>query len=132
MFGAETHVGICGEMKHQLGALHRLRQALAVEQVGFFKRELRMSDCSFQKSPLPSREIVEPDDAVTCGEQPINHVTANEPSRPSNQNAQELPPYVSSLSLRPSRILSALCGSRLPLLLSTIRRSLPQRDSRPL
>ena len=88
MFGAETHVGVGCEMNHEFRALHRLRQAFPVEQVGLMESEFPMRQRTFQEPNLSRRQIIEPNDAVTRGEKAIDHMTADKARRTSNQNAQ--------------------------------------------
>src|SRR5580700_5541054 len=80
MLRAKAHIGIRREMNHQFGTLNRFRQHLSIKQVRLMKRKLRMYQSVFQKTSLPGRHIVEPNDAVACGEQAVGHVTADKAS----------------------------------------------------
>src|ERR1022692_4071438 len=88
MFGAESYVGIGGEMYHQLCALHRLRQTLPVEQVRLMKTKLRMCPRAFQKSLLSGRHVIEAGNAVARGKKAVDHVTADKARRAGDENAQ--------------------------------------------
>jgi hypothetical protein len=88
MFSAEAHVGIGCEMNHQFHALHRLRQAFPVEQVGLMESEFRTCQSIFQEPDLSRRQVIESNDAVTRGEKAVDHMTADKARRTSNQNAQ--------------------------------------------
>ena len=88
-FSAETHIGIGCEMNHQFHALHRLRQAFPVKQIGLMESEFRVRQRTFQEPDLSRRQVIEPKDTVTRGEKAVDHIAADKARRTSNQNAQK-------------------------------------------
>ena len=63
MLGAEAHVGVGGEMKHEVGALHGARQRVGIEQVAFDEAEVRRcAEASSRKRMLAGRQVVVADD----------------------------------------------------------------------
>jgi hypothetical protein len=77
-------------MNYQFRALHRLRQAFPVEQIGLMETKLGMRQSALQKTPLSGRHIVEPNHAVAHGKQPVYHVTADKARGASDENAQSI------------------------------------------
>ena len=64
-------------MNYKLRSVHGLRQTLPVEQICLVEGELRMGERGFKKTLLAGGEVIEANDAVPCGEQAINHMTAD-------------------------------------------------------
>src|SRR5262249_6511921 len=77
LLGTEAHVGVGGEMEHDLGAGHGAAQGGGVERIAFDKRELRMLRGVVEKRALSGGEVVVGDHGVALGEQPIDDRTTN-------------------------------------------------------
>ena len=78
MLRAEAHVGVGGEMKDELGALHGARQRLRVEQVALDEAEIRVRRRALEKAHPAGRQIVVADDGVAVGEQTIDQIASDE------------------------------------------------------
>lgn len=77
MFSAETHIGVRGQVYHQIYSLHCRDERLAIEKVCLVQNEIRIGECVLQKAPLSGREVIETDDTVARGKKTINHMTAD-------------------------------------------------------
>ena len=56
------------------------------------KNKLRMLSGTLQKALLSGGHVIEPNDAVTCGKQSIDHIAADKPSRTRNEIPAIEPP----------------------------------------
>jgi hypothetical protein len=77
------------------------------------KSEPGIRQRTLQEAPLSGRHVIESDDVVPCRQKAIDHVTADEASGTSNQNAQNNPPMESNTQD------CGLCGNVVLLLRSS-------------
>jgi hypothetical protein len=85
VLGAEAHVGVGGEMKHEARAFHGARQRVGIEQVAFKKIEVGVAGRIVEKAHAAGRQVVEADDALTVRQKAIGQLAADEACRSGNE-----------------------------------------------
>src|SRR5258706_14091264 len=78
MMRAEADISIGREMKHHVAVGNRGSQCVGVEQIRLDQTELRRPRCVFDEAALARGKIVEADDAVARGKEPIDQTAADE------------------------------------------------------
>src|SRR5262249_4113053 len=76
--GAEAHIRIGGQMKHEIGAPYGSCQCVAIEQISLDEAEPGVLQRFGQEAALPARQVVKADHPFPTRQQPVDDVTADE------------------------------------------------------
>jgi hypothetical protein len=88
MFGAETHIGVGGQVKNEVRSRNGALHAVGVEQVALQKQKVPVGLSAAEKRKMAGGKIIETNDVMTRRQQPVGKSASNKSCATRNKTPQ--------------------------------------------